>query len=403
MRDKSTSRVLLIASNLFLCLGMIAAVGPALPELARNNSSSLSATGAIFTAIFLGSVPAELISGWLNDKYGPRPVLAAGMLILSIGLAGGLLSHNLPLTLAFMTFGGFGDGALVVGANVMVAQTFAKRSASALNLLNVFYGVGAIVGPALVGASLGLWHTALPPLWLISVLLLLLILAVPSLGARKAPDAQAEPKQTPSTIQSTFYLSPFLWLLGILLLLYVGVEVGTGGWVATYMQRTTNIPAESAAFTASAFYLSLTTGRLVAAGLGTKVRSGYLLLASLLIALLGGLGMLLTVSNPVFTIASIVILGASFGPIYPTIVSVVAGRFPQAAGRASSLIMAIGSVGGTIIPWLQGNLIEGFGAPSLALSTAAIALGMLALFAASYLVTRPRSPVPTAPATSYTI
>ena len=163
LTDKATKRVWLVGSNLFFTLGMLAALGPTLPEIARNTGSSLADAGILFTALFLGAVPAQLVSGWLNDKYGSKPVLAVGLIVMSIGFLGATLSPTLPIAVAFMLFGGLGDGALIVAGNVMVAQTFATKSASALNLMNVFYGVGAIAGPALVGLTISLWQTSLPP------------------------------------------------------------------------------------------------------------------------------------------------------------------------------------------------------------------------------------------------
>ena len=90
-----------------------------------------------------------------------------------------------------MLFGGLGDGALIVAGNVMVAQTFATRSASALNLMNVFYGVGAIAGPALVGLTISLWQTSLPPLWLISLLMALLLIGVAGPSRQKSSRTQS--------------------------------------------------------------------------------------------------------------------------------------------------------------------------------------------------------------------
>lgn len=229
--DRSTTRVLLVSAGVFFSLGLIAAIGPTLPELARNNDISLAAAGAIFTALFLGAIPAQVITGWLNDRFGPKPVLLAGLLVLAVGLLGATLSHFLPLTLACMVFAGFGDGVLVVGANVIVAQSFSRRRASALNLLNVFYGVGAMAGPAIAGRSIVIWGTALPALWSLSVVL---------------------------------------------------------------------------------------------------------------------------------------VLGGSFGPVFPTVLAIITARFPVGAGRAASVVIATGSVGGMIIPLLQGALLEGIGAQSLA-------------------------------------
>lgn len=379
LRDKGTARVLVVSSGIFLALGMLVAIGPSLPEFARNNGVGLGEVGAVYGTLFLGAVPAQLASGWLNDRFGPRLVLGASLFIFALGLLGATLSRYMPLTLACMAFAGLGDGVLVMVGNVMVAQTFARRSASALNLLNVFYGVGAIAGPAVAGASLGLWGTSLPALWCVAGLAALVVLAVP--GLHTAPAAQAD-KDGAQAAQVTgpIYRSPALWLLSVLLLLYVGVEVGTGGWIATYMQRTSGFRPEEAAFVASAFYMALTGGRLIAAALAAKLRSGTLLLLSLLLAVAGGAVMAVGTGNALLTIVSVLMLGASFGPIYPTALAIVLAIFQSHAGRASSIAVTLGSVGGIVLPWLQGGLLESVGVGSLSLTVITAASGMLLFY-----------------------
>jgi fucose permease len=396
VRNSTRNKVLLLASGLFFAIGLLALIGPSLPDLARNNNTDLASAGAIFTALYLGSIPAQLVSGWLNDKYGPIAVMVIGMVIMAVGLLAVTQSHSLELTLALMALAGVGDGALVVGANVIVAQTFARRRATALSLMNVFYGVGAIVGPVLVGLSLGIWQTALPAMAVVSLLLVLLLPVTRGLNKGHRELIAGEPEQeTEATEQGGIYRSPLLWLLAAMMLLYVGTEIGIGGWISTYTQRTTLIGAETAAFMASVFYLALTGGRLVGAALGTKLRAEQLLLVSLAGAMIGGVGILLGVGNIELTIGSVAVTGATFGPIYPTVLAVTAARFSSNAGKAAALVMAIGSVGGVIFPWLFGILLVGLGAQSVAQFIALLIVVMASVFGVAMIATRrmDRTPV----------
>ncbi len=384
--DRSTNRTLIVSAGIFFSIGMLAALGLTLPEFARNNGTSLGEAGAVFTALFLGSIPAQVVSGWLNDRFGPRPILVAGILAMAVGLLGATLSRSFPITLACMAFAGLGDGALILGANVMVAQGFTQRRTSALNLLNVFFGVGGIIGPLVAGASLGIWGAAMPALWFLAALLVLTLPAVLSLSvARESAREENAPPQGP------LYRSSVIWLFSFLLLLYVGVEVGTGGWIPTYMERTTRMAAETAALVASGLYMAITAGRLIGAALGTRLSSERVLLVSMVGAVLGGLMMLLSVGSVWLTVAAVLLLGASFGPVYPTVLAIVTARFPVGSGKAASLVIASGSVGGTLLPWFQGMLIEGLGAPSLAQSVAGATVGMLAILGVFALIGRRHS------------
>ena len=80
------------------------------------------------------------------------------------------------------------------------------------------------------------------------------------------------------------------------------------------------------------------------------------------------------------TVAAILLLGLAFGPIYPTTLAIVTARFRT--GTAASTIIAVGSLGGLLLPWLDGVLIEGPGPRVFAFFTASAALAMMGFFTA---------------------
>ena len=212
----------------FFALGLItAALGPALPNLAANSGSSLAAVGTLITALFVGSLVAQTIAGPLNDRLGQRPVLLAGVALLALGTLGLATSAWLPLMLLCASVAGLGHGAIDVSTNVLIAEVFAARSAAALNLLNVFFGLGAVAGPAFAGLMLRLSGSAVPALWLGAGLLLLQAPLIPLLAdaPRAAHAAHAAPGSSPAALLR----SPLLWSLGALVLVYVGIENGVAG------------------------------------------------------------------------------------------------------------------------------------------------------------------------------
>jgi fucose permease len=360
----------------FFALGLItAALGPALPDLAANASSSLATIGAVFTALFLGSLIAQVVAGPLNDRLGQRPVLLAGIVLLAAGTCGIAASYALPLTLACAVMAGLGHGAVDVSTNVLIAEVFAARSASALNLLNVFFGVGAVAGPALAGLTLRAWGTALPALWLGAGLMLL-----QAPFARRLASAPGAAQHGDHAAPGAALLrSPLLWALGGLLLLYVGTETGIGGWTTTYMERTTAIGAAAAALVTAGFWLALTGGRVAGALLGARVTASTLLRLSLAGALAGAVLLAAGPGSAALTTAAVLLIGFCFGPIFPTALSIVTASFRRAPGTAASVAVAMGSLGGMLLPWVQGALLEHSGPSASVLLVAAGVLAMLLL------------------------
>jgi fucose permease len=87
----------------------------------------------------------------------------------------------------------------------------------------------------------------------------------------------------------------------------------------------------------------------------------------------------------------VLLLGLCFGPIVPTALAITADSFRQATGTAASVVVALGSLGGMLLPWLQGVLLERSGPSASVLLVAAGTLLMLALHSGPRLLAARRS------------
>ena len=158
-------RMLALACGVFLTAGIIlAGLGPTLPHLAHHVGYDIAALGWLFTAISAGVVLAQFGAGPASDHFGQRPVLSAGMLLMSGGAVGVTLGWSLAALLAGALLTGIGFGCVIAAGNTLVAGLFPARSAAALNGVNVFFGVGSMIGPVVAGvagARLGMPQAAL--------------------------------------------------------------------------------------------------------------------------------------------------------------------------------------------------------------------------------------------------
>lgn len=367
-------RVIAVASATFFAAGVsLASLGPALPELARNVDARLASLGAVFTVVYGGALVSQLATGAIVDRVGHRPVLVAGPALAGVGMIGIVAGPSLAIVLAAGFLMGLGYGALIVGANLVVADTFEDGGAGELNLTNVFFGVGAIAGPAAIGVLLATVGTSLPVLWAAAGVLFLVSASAFALhlpwkgrespgharGSAGAGGTPGGPVAAPSRRGAIRALlsSPLLWIFGLILLLYVGTEGSMGAWLATYLGLTAGTPLDQGALATSGFWLALTAGRLLAAVASTRLAAPRLLLVSISGALAGGVGLVLGMGSAPVTIAASVLVGLSFGPIYPTTIALVAIRFPTGTGTVAGVVMTLGSLGGAVLPWLYGILI----------------------------------------------
>lgn len=351
-----SKRIILIVSCLsFFALGWLAAViGPAMNDLADQNNAALSAVGAVFLLTFLGGLPAQAVAGMVSDRYGQRPVLIAGAVLLGLSAFGISLSPALSLTLSFSLVWGLGFGTLDIGHNVLIAELYAAR-VNVMNLLHVFFGVGAVVSPAVAGLSLELWDSALPAVWIGGGLMLAtlpFVYRLPRGRTRRAAPASGQARATFS------YRQPLLWLFGMVMLVYVGIEIGVGGWAQPYLERTTTLSPSTAALATSGFWLALTASRMVIALIGGRMTSTQVLWLAVLIAAVGGSLLAVSTGNAALSIVAVLIAGFGFGPVYPTIIVIVTTLFREAPGKAASVVAIMGGIGGGVIPWVQGILLD---------------------------------------------
>jgi len=376
-----------------ITIGVVSgALGPALPELAGHSSSSLAAVGAVITALFVGSIFSLLGAGPLFDRFGQYPVLFAGAALFGLGTLGLTLAPTLPLLLLAAGVAGLGHGAIDIGCNVLIGEVFAHRRGAALNLLNVFFGVGAVLGPAAAALTLRLWHSAMPALWLGGGLTLFQFWLTPRLASAPAAPHGERRAEGDARGLSALMQSPSLWMLGGLMLTYVGIETGMSSWTTTYLSRTTAPDASVGALVSAGFWLALAGGRMTAALAGARF-SPKAILAVTLCGALAATGLQVAATGHTgLTILAVLLIGFFFGPVFPSVFAITTGSFRGLAGTAGSLVVAMGSTGAALLPWLQGVLLANVSPAASVSLTAAGAVVMLLIFG-GYHLAQERAPV----------
>jgi fucose permease len=345
----------------YLLFGMFTAgVGPVLGELSRQTASSLAVIGGVLTFLFLGALLAQLAAGPLIDRFGQRPVIVASLFVLAGGIMAITEARALPWMFAWALFTGIGQGGVDMGANLVVADAASGTSTSALNLLHFFFGMGAFIGPALIALAIGWTDSGLIVHRGVAGLLAVLALALlAALDGRSPGPRILQELGSPGYRRTSVYRAPLLWLLGALLLVYVGVEFSIGSWIPSYMSLTTAMNAANGAWVTSAYWAALAAGRLAAAAGGSRLSPTRLLSLGVVGSLLGALGVVLSHGVSLPTILFLIWISFSYGTVYPTTVAVAADTFAQDRGKAVGVLVALGNVGGIALPWMAGLLLAG--------------------------------------------
>lgn len=143
--------------------------------------------GYLFTSQFASSILGVAISSFLIPRRGYRLTLMLGMVLMGIG-AGVLATANWRVGLTAVGVYGAGYGVASATTNLLVSELNPDRRASALNLLNFSWGIGAVGCPFLVAV---LQRANLMFVFWYGMALLLVLEAV-FLGVIKLPALKSE-------------------------------------------------------------------------------------------------------------------------------------------------------------------------------------------------------------------
>jgi FHS family L-fucose permease-like MFS transporter len=332
---------------------------------------AMLAESAFFLAYFVFSAPTSK----LIESIGYKKTMVVSLFIQVVGCllfvpAAKMVSFPLFLTAVFVV--GAGVTALQTSANPYVSILGPDSSSSIrLNLAQAFNSIGGTLAPLVAGAYIltdlgpdatqaAVAETVRLPYILIAGGLLLLGLAVAFMHLPHVEQTQSfRPAKDGDPILSRSiwaYKHTVLGAIGIFF--YVGVEVGLASIAVNYFSQQGMSTAKTASFLVSLYWFGALVGRLLGAGIMTKVKAGKLLGIFGIVA-----AILITVS--MFTsgsvaIGTLVLCGFFNSVMFPNIFTLgIAGLGPMTS-KGSGLIMTA-VVGGAIIPLAIGALADKVG------------------------------------------
>jgi fucose permease len=330
-------------------------LGPMLPLLAARWQLSDAAAGALFSAQFAGTLTATSLSSLVAARIGAARALAAGFLLLATGI-GTLGVAPAPLGWGATVVYGLGLGLVLPLTNNVVAALAGGNAASALSLVNVAWGIGAMTWPLVVSGLTGVDGRAATTALAAAALLMA---AAWGSGRFDAVSATALPARSADSDKEAPPRAR-VWMFGALILLYVGSEIAISGWATEFARR---MPPAGALWTyaATAFWAAQTAGRLIAPLSIRLLGEHALLTASLLAGGAATLAMVAVVSSAAEVIAIAALTGFALAPIFPLLWARVTREIAPVWPAAVGPLFAAGGVGGAVIPWLVGVVSSGSG------------------------------------------
>ena len=319
--------------------GMIAAMlGTILPDLSARFHLTPTQNGTIAFAQALGLMVASLAVGPLLDTQGDKIGLVLGLICIAVALFVLPKSRGYGSIVFLLFLLGVGGGIVVTGANALSSAASPEHRATALNLVNLFFGLGGLATP-FISANLFKQNWVRLCYTVASVTVITLVFQ--AITPMPAPAGSAG-----------FLLAdvgpllgkPLLLLSGLFLFLYVGCEVGVWNWLPRHLIAQ-GIPESKALNILSlGFALGLLVGRVAVSPILIHVPAADVTLASS-IAMAITTFLMLRTNKPVAAAVLVFLAGLAMAPVFPTTLAIVGTAFPRMTGTAIGFAITCGWAG----------------------------------------------------------
>jgi len=373
--------VVVAAGALMTCVGVGAMFSLAVFLQPMSDSTGWSRAGisSAMTLDFLAMGVAGFAWGALSDRFGPRPVVLSGSILLGLGLA--LASRSTSLLQFQITYGvlvGVSSGSFFAPMMATTTSWFDKHRSLAVALVSAGAGVAPMtISPfAAWLVSTYDWRTAQLIIGVAAVVLL-----VPaSLLVKKAPASEpsqgvpgAPPAEPDMTVRQALRSTPFI-VLALTFFACCATHSGPLFHTVSYA-----IGCGFSAIVAVTIYsvegLAGLGGRVLLGVLADRLGAKRVLVAGLLVqALAAGSYMFASRIGEFYAVA--IVFGMAYGGVMP-LYAVLARQYfgPRIMGAVLGAAMMVSSLGMALGPSVGGWIFDTFHGYSL-LYTASLAIGL---------------------------
>jgi fucose permease len=353
-------------------------VGVIIPQLIREYSLSMTAAGAFHYANMVAIGAAGALLGFLADRLGRKRTVMLGLALFAANAFAFPFVHAFGGFLALVAVSGVAIGIFKSGALALIGDISrsTREHTTTMNAVEGFFGVGAIVGPALVAKLLGAglaWQWLYAAAGALAVVLVLVASRVSypaGTGARTAPASVREAARLAGDGYAlAFAAGAFL---------YVAVECAIYVWMPTLLADYAGPWRAYVGYAIPAFFVLRAAGRFAGAWLLARADwTRVLSLASL--GILGCFGASLAGGLAV-AVWALPASGLFMSVIYPTLNSKGISGFPKAQhGAVAGFLLFFTCAGAALGPLAMGAVADAYGHPT---NGFALATGFAALLCA---------------------
>src|SRR4029079_2591255 len=124
---------------------------PLFPWLQDAFHASYAELGLLLTVFFVVSCSVQAVSGFVVDRFGPRPILFGGIALLGLAAFGLAASTSYAMLLAFVVVAGIGNGVFhPVDYTLLNRRVHTSRLGHAFSVHGITGSLGWALAPAVL-------------------------------------------------------------------------------------------------------------------------------------------------------------------------------------------------------------------------------------------------------------
>jgi fucose permease len=342
---------------MFLFGFVMALLGAILPPLSGRLRFDLAQVGTLFLVMNFFMLVSSLALGPLMDRFGTKPPLTLGPVLVAAGLVAVTAARDYRVLLWAAGTLGLGGGALNSASNTLVASLHddPHRKNAALNLLGVFFGFGALFLPFLVGLLLR--ALGLDGILAGAALLCLALAAHNAVVAVPAPESG---RQVRTREIGQLLRAPLVLTLGALLFFQSGSEFILGGYASTHLTGGLEMSVPAASYAIAAYWAAIMTSRVALSRVALRIPGDRLVLGCAL-GSAAAVAVFAWATQPAVAAAAVVLTGAALAGIFPTVLGIAGAQFAAHTGTVFGILFTTALTGGMSLPWLAGQVAAAHG------------------------------------------
>ncbi|MDP9013324.1 MAG: MFS transporter [Pseudomonadota bacterium] len=351
-------------------------VGVIIPQIVKEFGLSLTAAGAFHYATMAAIAISAVLLGFLADRFGRKQTIVLGLTIFAVISYLFVLGNSFAYFLCLLAISGVSIGIFKTGALALIGDISSSTTehTSTMNLVEGFFGVGAIIGPAIVTSLINhdvSWKWLYAIAGTLCAVLILIALAVRYPRTMQASEESVDLRRTLRMMRN-----PYALAFGSAVLLYVAIEASVYVWGPLYLADYRGPWALLAAYAISVFFLLRAAGRFLGGWMLAKYDWSWVLAFM-------SLAILLCLGGSAFggVRAGVVLLplsGLFMSVIYPTLNSKGISCFQKSEHGAVAGVILFFTCGGAVLgPLAMAAVIDALDSPKYAFSMATLFAALL--------------------------